>query len=354
MSEVIRVGVAGHTGYAGEELVALLHRHRRVSAIAIALPRAESAGPPVGNFDTKALADARRALRQSDAGRVDLPTLSLAQAEDGGLGAVFLATPVESSLELAPRFLARGVRVIDLSGAFRLTDPEAFRTSYGADHPHPELLGDAVYGLSELAGATLKTARLVANPGCHASAICLALAPLCSAGVIASGAAVVCDAKTGVSGAGKKATAATHFCAVSDNFSVYGAMGHRHVAEILQVTGLAECQVTFLAQMLPVRRGILSTIYFNLAAGKGHDDLDAAYATAYASCPFIDIYARGSFPNLESVVHGNVCRIGYETAEPGRRAVVVVALDNLTKGAAGQAVQNFNLMFGLDETEGLL
>jgi N-acetyl-gamma-glutamyl-phosphate reductase len=300
------------------------------------------------------VADARRALRQTGAGRAELPALSLAEAEAAGLDAVFLATPVESSLELAPRFLARGVRVIDLSGAFRLVDPKAFHTFYGSEHPHPELLRDAVYGLSELAGPALGTARLVANPGCHASAIGLALAPLCSAGVIAAGAAIVCDAKTGVSGAGKKATAATHFCAVSENFAVYGAMGHRHVGEILQITGLAEAQVTFVAQLLPVRRGILSTIYFNLADGKGPDDLAAAYDAAYASSPFVDVYPRGGFPSLESVVHRNVCRIGYDTAEPGRRAVVVAALDNLIKGAAGQAVQNANLMFGLDETEGLL
>jgi N-acetyl-gamma-glutamyl-phosphate reductase len=356
VTDALRVGVVGHTGYTGEELVSLLRRHRRVSPIAITHgSRSEKAGgAPVGEFHKKALADARRALRQTDADSAELPVLSLAEADDAALDAVFLATPVESSLELAPRFLARGVRVIDLSGAFRLTDPEAFRTFYGSKHPHPELLDDAVYGLSELAGPRLKTARLVANPGCHASAICLALAPLCAASVIAERSAVVCDAKTGVSGAGKKATAATHFCAISENFSIYGAMGHRHVGEILQVTGLAESQVTFVAQLLPVRRGILSTIYFNLADGKGADDIAAAYDGAYARARFVDVYPRGSFPNLESVVQRNVCRIGYDTAEPGRRAVVAVALDNLTKGAAGQAVQNLNLMFGLDETEGLL
>ena len=352
MTQALRIGVVGHTGYTGEELVSLLGRHRRVSPVVIALPHARSGHAP-GDFDRKALEDARRALRQSDAGAADLPALSLAEAEDAGLAAVMLATPVEASLELAPRFLARGVRVVDLSGAFRLTDPAAFRTFYGSEHPHPELLRDAVYGLSELAGPALETARLVANPGCHASAVCLALAPLCAAGMIAPGAAVVCDAKTGVSGAGKKATAATHFCAVSDNFSVYGAMGHRHVGEILQVTGLAESQVTFVAQILPVRRGILSTIYVTLAGGKAAEDIAAAYEVAYARAPFVDIYPRGSFPNLASVVHRNVCRIGYDTAEPGRRAVVVVALDNLIKGAAGQAVQNLNLMFGLEETEGL-
>lgn len=355
MKEALRIGVVGHTGYTGEELLRLLGRHRRAAPIAIALPssRPEKAAPAPGrDFDKKALADARRALRQTDA--VDeLPTLSLAEVETAGLDAVFLATPVESSLELVPRFLALGVRVIDLSGAFRLHDPDAFRTFYGSEHPHPGLLGDAVYGLSELAGPALKTARLVANPGCHASAICLALAPLCSAGAIARGSAIVCDAKTGVSGAGKKATAATHFCAVSENFSVYGAIGHRHVGEILQMTGLAESQVTFVAQLLPVRRGILSTIYFTLAEGKGAEDLAAAYERAYATCPFVDVYPRGSFPNLESVVNRNVCRIGHDTAELGRRAVVAVALDNLIKGAAGQAVQNLNLMFGLDETEGL-
>ncbi|HEX6097932.1 MAG TPA: N-acetyl-gamma-glutamyl-phosphate reductase [Thermoanaerobaculia bacterium] len=351
---MLRVGIAGHTGYAGEELVALLRRHRGAEAVTITLPRPEKSGARAGGeFEKKALAQARQALRQS--GRdAELPAIALADAEGAGLDAVLLATPVEASLDLVPRFLAWGVRVIDLSGAFRLTRPEDFRTYYGSEHPRPELLGEAVYGLSELAGPSLKTARLVANPGCHASAISLALAPLCRADLLAPGTAVVCDAKTGVSGAGKKATAATHFCAVSDNFSIYGAMGHRHVGEILQVTGLAESQVTFVAQILPVRRGILSTIYFNVAEGKGAADLAAAFERAYAHCPFVDVYPQGSFPNLESVVQTNDARLGFDVAEPGRRAVVAVAIDNLTKGAAGQAIQNLNLMFGLEETEGLL
>lgn len=354
MNEMLRVGVVGHTGYAGEELVSLLRRHRRAEPMTVILPRPEKGGGrKVGEFEKKALAEARQALRQST-NNAELPSISLAEAEGAGLDAVFLATPVESSIDLVPRFLAWGVRVIDLSGAFRLTKPDDFRVFYGSEHPRPELLGEAVYGLSELAGPSLKSARLVANPGCHASAICLALAPLCQADILAPGAAVVCDAKSGVSGAGKKATAATHFCSVSDNFSIYGTMGHRHVGEILQVTGLAESQVTFVAQILPVRRGILSTVYFNLAEGKGAEDLAAAYENAYAQCPFIDVYPQGSFPNLESVVQTNYARLGFDVAEPGRRAVVAVAIDNLTKGAAGQAIQNLNIMFGLDETEGLL
>lgn len=353
MKEALRVGVIGHTGYAGEELVSLLRRHRKAEPVNVILPRPEKGAGKVGEFEKKALTQARQALRQNTRD-AELPSIPLAEAEGAGLDAVFLATPVESSLELAPRFLEWGVRVIDLSGAFRLASPEDFKTYYGSDHPRPDLLGEAVYGLSELAGPSLKSARLIANPGCHASAINLALAPLCRAGILTPGASVVCDAKTGVSGAGKKATAATHFCAVSDNVSIYGAMGHRHVGEILQLTGLAESQLTFVAQILPVRRGILSTIYFNLAEGKGPQDLADAYEAAYARCPFVDVYPRGSFPNLESVVQTNYARLGFDVAEPGRRAVVAAAIDNLTKGAAGQAVQNLNLMFGFDETEGLL
>jgi N-acetyl-gamma-glutamyl-phosphate reductase len=354
MSEMIRVGVVGHTGYAGEELLSLLRRHRKTEPMAVILPQPEKSGRrKVGEFEKKALAQASQALRQRT-NNAELRSISLAEAEGAGLHAVFLATPVEASIDLVPRFLEWGVRVIDLSGAFRLTKADDFRVFYGAKHPRPELLVEAVYGLSELAGPSLTSARLVANPGCHASAICLALAPLCHAGIIAPGAAVVCDAKSGVSGAGKKATAATHFCSVSDNFSIYGAMGHRHVGEILEVTGLAESQVTFVAQILPVRRGILSTIYFNLAQGNGAENVAAAYEGAYAQCPFIDVYPQGSFPNLESVVHTNYARLGFDVAEPGRRAVVAVAIDNLIKGAAGQAIQNLNIMFGLEETEGLL
>jgi N-acetyl-gamma-glutamyl-phosphate reductase len=351
MSEALRVGIAGHTGYAGEESLALLRRHRRAEAVTIALPRPDKGGGRgVGEFEKKALTQARQAMRQNAI--EEPPSVSLAEAES--LDAVLLATPVETSLELVPRFLDAGVRVIDLSGAFRLAKAEDFKTFYGSDHPRPDLLSEAVYGLSELAGPALRSARLVANPGCHASAICLALAPLCRAELLTPAAAVVCDAKTGVSGAGKKATAATHFCSVSDNFAIYGAMGHRHVGEILELTGLAESQLTFVAQLLPVRRGILSTVYFNLAAGRSAEDVAGAYERAYASCPFVGVYPRGSFPSLESVVRTNYARIGFDVAEPGRRAVVAVAIDNLTKGAAGQAIQNLNLMFGLDETEGLL
>jgi N-acetyl-gamma-glutamyl-phosphate reductase len=354
MEKALRVGIIGHTGYIGEELMTLLARHRQVAACTITLPRPErSAAAPVGEFNKKALGDARRALRPDIARARVMPPMSLDEAEHSNFDAVLLATPLEVSLDLAPRFLACGTRVIDLSGAFRLKDAQAYSRHYGADHPQPELLAEAVYGLSELAGPALATARLVANPGCHAAAVCLALAPLCSAGLIAAGSAVVCDSKSGVSGAGKKATAATHFCAVSDNFLIYNALSHRHVGEILEQTGLDEAHFSFVAQLLPVRRGILATLYFNLAPGKDAGDIGATYEGVYGASPCIGIYARGAFPSLDSVVGRNVCHIGYDSVEPGRRAVVAVALDNLSKGAAGQAIQNLNLMFGLDETEGL-
>jgi N-acetyl-gamma-glutamyl-phosphate reductase len=230
----------------------------------------------------------------------------------------------------------------------------AFEAWYGTTHSCSELLQVAVYGLPEINRQRLAVARLVANPGCLATAANLALAPLQHAGVIDAQSLVVCDAKSGVSGAGKESRAATSFCSVTDNFSLYGSMAHRHVPEILDVCRLGQERFLFSSQLLPVRRGVLATLYFQLDRGAQTGDLEAALAEAYSSEPFIDVYPSGSFPNLASVVHTNHCRLGHEVVEPGRRALVVSALDNLGKGAAGQAVQNFNAMFGLAETMGLL
>jgi N-acetyl-gamma-glutamyl-phosphate reductase len=215
-------------------------------------------------------------------------------------------------------------------------------------------LQEAVYGLPEINRTHLAGARLVANPGCLATAAILALRPLQHAGVIDARSLVVCDAKSGVSGAGKESRAATSFCSITDNFSLYGSMAHRHVPEILHVCRIGQERFLFSAQLLPVRRGVLATMYFHLDPAARPEDLEAVLADAYASEPFVDVYPEGSFPNLASVVHTNQCRLGYEVAEPGRRALVVAAMDNLGKGAAGQAVQNFNAMFGLPETAGLL
>jgi N-acetyl-gamma-glutamyl-phosphate reductase len=269
-------------------------------------------------------------------------------------------------MELAPLMLDAGARVIDLSGAFRLGTAENYRTWYKAAHTQPELLAEAVYGLPEYCRQRIPNARLVANPGCYPTAANLAIRPLLEAGVIDRTTGVVCDAKSGVSGAGRKATISNSFCEVTENFSAYSVLHHRHVPEVLQVSGLDESEFSFTAQLLPLHRGILETIYFRTTgstsgttSGTGStiasaEDLLAIYQKRYADEPFIRLYNPGHTPDLHGVARTNFCDIGVTLDARTGRAVVVSAIDNLVKGAAGQAVQNMNLMLGFAETEGLL
>ncbi len=257
-------------------------------------------------------------------------------------------------MELAPAMLAAGARVVDLSGAFRLRTPEAYQAWYGSAHTQPELLAEAAYGLPEFCRERVPPARLVSNPGCYPTAANLAIRPLIEAGVIDRAAGIVCDAKSGVSGAGRKPSLKTSFCEVTGNFSAYSVLRHRHVPEVLLTSELEEGEFSFSAQLLPVDRGILETIYFRTAGKLSAHELSEIYAKRYAQEPFIRLYPAGHFPDLHAVVSTNYCDIGV-TADPASgRAVVVSAIDNLVKGAAGQAVQNMNLMLGLPETEGLL
>ncbi|MGH8613599.1 MAG: N-acetyl-gamma-glutamyl-phosphate reductase [Gammaproteobacteria bacterium] len=353
MVREITAGVVGYSGYAGEELTRILNHHPLVTPHWVDMPRGEKQTHAVDGYSQKAFRSARLATSRAGQGPA-LPTLTLQEAINEPLNVVFLATPVEISMELVPAFLDAGTRVIDLSGAYRLGDPELFLTFYGKEHPYPDLLHTAVYGLSEVYGDRLAEARLTANPGCHATAANLALHPLCDGGLINREAGVVCDSKTGASGAGKSARAAVHFCSVSENVQLYGAMDHRHVAEILQLTSLAEEQLTFSTQLLPIRRGLMATIYFRLTEGHDPDALRQAYETAYGNKAFVDLLPESVFPTVALTNGTNSCRVGYVFAEPGRRVLVVSVLDNLVKGAAGQAVQNMNLMFSFDEAEGLL
>jgi N-acetyl-gamma-glutamyl-phosphate reductase len=280
--------------------------------------------------------------------------LSPQTVRDQQLAIVFLATPPEASMELTPILLEAGTRVVDLSGAFRLRTPENYTAWYNAPHTASELLAEAVYGLPEFCRERIPGARLVSNPGCYPTAANLAIRPLLEAGLIDRAAGVICDAKSGVSGAGNKPTPKNIFCEVTENFSAYSVLGHRHVPEVLQVSGLEEREFSFTAQLLPLDRGILETIYFRTAQGTTAEDLIAAYERRYASEPFVRLYNPGHLPDLRRVARTNFCDIGVTVHAPTGRAVVVSAIDNLVKGAAGQAVQNMNLMLGLPETEGLL
>ena len=250
--------------------------------------------------------------------------------------------------------LAAGARVVDLSGAFRLRTPENYAAWYKAEHTQPALLAEAAYGLPEFCRAGIPAARLVANPGCYPTAANLAIRPLVDAGVVDRAAGIVCDAKSGVSGAGRKASLSNSFCEVVENFSAYSILRHRHVPEVLQVSGLEEGELSFTAHLLPVDRGILETIYFRAKGISSAEELLAIYEKRYAGEPFLRMYQPGPMPDLHAVAHTNFCDIGVTLDARTGRAVVVSAIDNLVKGAAGQAVQNMNLMLGYAETEGLL
>jgi N-acetyl-gamma-glutamyl-phosphate reductase len=271
-----------------------------------------------------------------------------------GVELVFLATPPAVSMELAPGMLQAGARVVDLSGAFRLGTAENYSAWYREPHTQPKLLAEAVYGLPEFCRERIPGARLVANPGCYPTAANLAIRPLLEAGVVDRAAGIVCDAKSGVSGAGRKPSLTTGFCEVTENFSAYSILKHRHVPEVLQVSSLAEREFSFTAQLLPVDRGILETIYFRTTGGAGAEDLLRIYEARYADEPFLRLYNPGRMPDLRAVARTNFCDIGATVDSSTGRAVVVSAIDNLVKGAAGQAIQNMNLMLGLAETEGLL
>jgi N-acetyl-gamma-glutamyl-phosphate reductase len=331
------VGIAGHRGYSGAELVRLLARHPHVKAVR--LEHREDGG---GAARTRGAAVPRHVPSTAEAVRAE------------GLALVFLATPPEVSMELAPAMLAAGAKVIDLSGAFRLRTADAYTAWYQAAHTQPELLAEAVYGLPEFCRGRIAAARLVANPGCYPTAANLAIRPLVEAGVVDRAAGVICDAKSGASGAGRKPSLKTSFCEVAGNFSAYSVLYHRHVPEVLMISGLEEREFSFTAHLLPVDRGILETVYFRARDVHSADDLLEIYEKRYAGEPFLRLYHAGHLPDLHAVAHTNYCDIGVTLDGATGRGVVVVAIDNLVKGAAGQAIQNMNLLLGYPETEGLL
>ena len=330
-------GIAGYRGYSGAELVRILERHPRATPVLLE-HREDAAGHP---------------RPQGASGPRHAPCTSKAVLAEG-ISVVFLATPPDVSMELAPALLAAGVKVVDLSGAFRLRTPAAYSAWYKEPHTQPDLLAEAAYGLPEFCRERIPAARVVANPGCYPTAANLAIRPLIEAGIVDRAAGIVCDAKSGVSGAGRKPTLKTSFCEVAGNFSAYSVLRHRHVPEVLMISGLEEREFSFTAQLLPVDRGILETIYCRTARPATAEDLLAIYAQRYSGEAFIRLYPAGHLPDLHAVVHTNYCDIGAVVDAATGRAVVVSAIDNLVKGAAGQAVQNMNLLLGYPETEGLL
>ena len=327
----------GFRGYSGAELVRILTRHPQVEPVLLEhRSDSEKHALPLGQKPPKTIPATPEAVRQEQ------------------LEVVLLATPAEVSLELVPAFLETGSKVIDLSGAFRLREAEIYSRWYKERHTQPALLAEAVYGLPEYCREQIRTARLVANPGCYPTAANLAIRPLIDAQVVDRSRGIICDAKSGVSGAGRKASLKTSFCECAENFSAYGVLDHRHVPEVLQNSGLSEREFTFSAHLLPITRGILETIYVRTSRISQAVDLLSIYEDAYENEPFVRLYAPGKLPDLHAVQYTNFCDIGFIFEPESQRLVVVAAIDNVVKGAAGQAVQNLNLLLGVPETEALL
>ena len=346
MTDPLRVAVVGATGYAGFELARLLLRHPNIEKPVFYLRE--------GHEGVRCLTELYPQLRGW--GEAPCKPLSVEGIARSGAQVVFLSTPHEASLELVPALLAASpaLRIVDLSGAYRFREPETFAHWYKLAAPDSTTLGEAVYGLPELYADALPAARLVANPGCYPTSVILGLRPLVEAGWINAARGIVCDCKSGVSGAGKEPKRETHFVEVNENFRAYGLFTHRHTPEITEHSGMRPENFIFTTHLLPVERGILSTLYMWLNPGRRADEIEALYRKYFATRPLVRILPAGRLPELQHVTHTNFCDIGFALDPSGERLVVVSCLDNLGKGAAGQAVQNMNRMWGYPETAGLL
>jgi N-acetyl-gamma-glutamyl-phosphate reductase len=342
----MKVAVVGATGYAGYELARILLRHPHIEKPTFYLRDAHSG--------VHCLTQLFPQLRGW--GEAPCKTLSVDVIASSGARIVFLSTPHEASVKLVPQLLAANpdLRIVDLSGAFRFRDPETFERWYKVTPPDAALLQNAVYGLPELYADALPKAHIVANPGCYPTSVILGLRPLVDAGWIDMRRGIVCDCKSGVSGAGKEPKRETHFVEVNENFRAYGVFTHRHTPEVSDHLGLAPRDFVFTTHLLPLERGILSTIYVWLDGSHGAEEVDAQYRRFYAGKAMIRISPAGKLPELQDVARTNFCDIGFALDASKERLVIVSCLDNLGKGAAGQAVQNMNVMRGYAETAGLI
>ena len=336
---MIKVGVVGGTGYTGVELLRLLAAHPDVQ-LSVITSRSEAG---------RAVSDLFPNLR----GSVDLEFSAPDAGQLAACDLVYFATPNGTAMTMVPQLLEAGVRVIDLAADFRLRHPQAWEQWYGMAHACPELLEQAVYGLTEINRDAIASAQLVANPGCYPTAVQLGFLPLLEEGLIETG-HLIADAKSGVSGAGRKASTGALLCEAGENFKAYAVPGHRHLPEIRQGLELAAGQplgLTFVPHLTPMIRGIHATLYAQLI--DVDRDLQALFEARYADEFFVDVLPAGAHPETRTVRGANHCQIAIHRPQQGNTVVVLAVIDNLVKGAAGQAVQNMNVMFGLDEQAGL-
>jgi N-acetyl-gamma-glutamyl-phosphate reductase len=354
MSRALQTAVVGVTGYAGAELARLLLHH----------PRLEGT-PPVfaGRMDDKdaarggiPLEEIHPQLADNNGSRsLKMEPFSWERLAERGVELLFLATPHEQSREWVPEALNRGLRVVDLSGAWRLTDAKNRAVYAFGDEGSDVAVAtqtQAVYGMPELHRKEIAEARLVANPGCYATSVILAVRPLIAAGIVDMAHGIVADAKSGVSGAGKAPTAKTHYMYAADNVSAYGVFSHRHTGELLEQIGIGAGDIMFTPHLLPIPRGIMSTIYVRFTKPQTRESVAKVYRAFFAGSPMVRLY-ESSLPQIQYSVRTNFADIGFQLSSDGKRVVIVSCLDNLLKGASGQAVQNMNVMLGWGEAEGL-
>ena len=347
MSAKIQAAILGSTGYTGFELFRILRKHPNMKPVKL-YARENMEGKQQDLADVYPHVGGEEAL--------PIEPFSWAKLHQAGVDLLFLATPHEVSRELAPDGLMRGLRIVDLSGAWRLKNA-AHRKVYGFDDVDPatteQTQQKAVFGIPELHEKEIANAALVANAGCYATANILAIVPLVKAGILDVEHGIICDSKSGVSGAGKQPTPKTHFVEVADNLSAYSVFHHRHTGEILEQTGLKSSQLIFTPHLLPIPRGILSTIYVRLNKKMDNSEILKLYREFYTGRKFVRIFPAGKLPQIQYSSMTNYCDIGCTLAEDGKRLIVVSCLDNLLKGASGQAAQNMNVMYGWDEAAGI-
>jgi len=354
MTKAVQTAIVGVTGYAGAELARLLLHHPRlhgkppVFAGRVEGKDLERGGIPIAEIHPQLSGN-------NGSSELKMEPFSWELLSARGVDVLFLATPHEQSREWAPEALKRGMRVIDLSGAWRLIDP-ANRAVYAFADEGAELAAatqaKAIYGMPELYRKQIAGARLISNPGCYATSVILPLKPLVAAGLIDLEHGIVADAKSGVSGAGKAPTARTHYMYAADNLSAYGVFAHRHTGELLEQIGVSNEEIIFTPHLLPIPRGILSTIYVRFKKAQTRESMAEVYREFFAGSPMVRLYEK-ALPQIQYSVRTNYADIGFQLDAVGKRAIIISCLDNLLKGAASQAVQNFNLIAGWPESEGL-